>query len=910
MGKIPVLAVAGAMVLTASAFEAELCGNGNVNFEGFRLYACIHGEGWTANAEGRSMDFPSAAGTATYDVAVPWKGDDAKSCWAKGMTTLVPTADGRAFLATHIVSLVDQKPEMTALELNLPAEKVVGGTWETSTGRKGSFAKAFKPAVMSLFDGAVDWVRVTPKEGKSFTLSFPVATSVYLQDDRKWVETFSLRVSPVTGSGYGPFPKDAVRVFQCSLSSPDGVRVKYAKPVVVKAGDGWSPIDYVKDIEAGSALDFSNQGLQDAPAGKYGWLRNVGGHFEFEGRPGQPVRFYGVNLCFDASFPEPDEADRLVTRLVRLGYNTIRVHHYESPRGVVKDSPDHLALNPERMKKLDYLLARAFAAGLYVTTDLYTCRNVRWSEIGLARPAWAESDIVDMQVYKNLIPVWGPAFENWKTFSRNLLTHVNPHTGRRYADEPALPLVSLVNEGHLSWCWDKIGRMEPMKKAWREWLAKRRTAAPDYARGVSDDCEGMKDTGSGVFGDFMADLEADLVRREREALGEIGVKALLTSENCGWHSASLEAMRETCYDYVDDHFYVDHPSFLVRPWSLPSKCGNRNPALPGWLPPEHIAFTRLADKPFTVTEWNFSGPGMFRGVGGIMTGAMSALQDWDGLWRFAYSHALDGLRSRQGFPGYFDIASDPLGQASDRASVCLFLRRDLEPLSDNAALSYGPADFHDGARWRNVVPAWHGATWNLKVATTAGGANAGWRVFPAAGEKGVGGKATPPVEARPNKAIVIDRTRGSFAIDTPRTAGGFAPSGALEAGAVRLDVGEVAATVWASSLDGRPIATSRRLLVTHLTDVQANGNVYADEAKTVLLKWGAYPPIARNGSARISLALENPSGYEVWGLETSGKRLERVPAEVRDGRLAFTANVAAKGGARLLYEVVKNVGEN
>ena len=170
----------------------------------------------------------------------------------------------------------------------------------------------------------------------------------------------------------------------------------------------------------------------------------------------------------------------------------------------------------------------------------------------------------------------------------------------------------------------------------------------------------------------------DLVRREREALGEIGVKALLTSENCGWHSASLEAMRETCYDYVDDHFYVDHPSFLVRPWSLPSKCGNRNPALPGWLPPEHIAFTRLADKPFTVTEWNFSGPGMFRGVGGIMTGAMSALQDWDGLWRFAWSHSDKGVLHPEACQlGYFDMAGDPLSLASERATMCLFLRGDL-----------------------------------------------------------------------------------------------------------------------------------------------------------------------------------------------------------------------------------------
>ena len=73
---------------------------------------------------------------------------------------------------------------------------------------------------------------------------------------------------------------------------------------------------------------------------------------------------------------------------------------------------------------------------------------------------------------------------------------------------------------------------------------------------------------------------------------------------------------------------------------------------------------------------------------------------------------------------------------------------------------------------------------------------------------------------------------------------------------------------------------------------------------------GFVSAIARNGTAQVELALDDPSGYAVWGLETSGKRLERVPAEVRDGRLAFTANVAAKGGARLLYEVVKNVGEN
>lgn len=128
--------------------------------------------------------------------------------------------------------------------------------------------------------------------------------------------------------------------------------------------------------------------------------------------------------------------------------------------------------------------------------------------------------------------------------------------------------------------------------------------------------------------------------------------------------------------------------------------------------------------------------------------------------------------------------------------------------------------------------------------------------------------------------------------------------GAPAAGPITFDVGDVSATVWASSLDGRPIAQSARILVTHLTDVQADGNVYADKAKTTLLKWGSYPPVVRNGSADVTLALANPGAYEVWGLATTGKRLEKIPTKVRDGKLAFTATVKAAGGARMLYEIV------
>ena len=44
---------------------------------------------------------------------------------------------------------------------------------------------------------------------------------------------------------------------------------------------------------------------------------------------------------------------------------------------------------------------------------------------------------------------------------------------------------------------------------------------------------------------------------------------------------------------------------------------------------------------------DFSRTDRFRGVGGILTGAMAALQGWAGVWRFAYSHSQRALRARQ-----------------------------------------------------------------------------------------------------------------------------------------------------------------------------------------------------------------------------------------------------------------------
>lgn len=128
---------------------------------------------------------------------------------------------------------------------------------------------------------------------------------------------------------------------------------------------------------------------------------------------------------------------------------------------------------------------------------------------------------------------------------------------------------------------------------------------------------------------------------------------------------------------MDNHFYIDHPEFLDKSWRLPSRCDNSNPIAYGGPGILRKNYAKGFSKPYTITEWNFSGPGKYRGLGGILTGAKAAVQDWDGLWRFAYAHGRESLVDNpEHSPNYFDVATDPLSQASDRASICLFLRRD------------------------------------------------------------------------------------------------------------------------------------------------------------------------------------------------------------------------------------------
>ncbi len=218
-----------------------------------------------------------------------------------------------------------------------------------------------------------------------------------------------------------------------------------------------------------SATDFSY--LSTAPAGADGFVRIVDGHFATNsGR----LRVWGVNLCFGASFPTHDEADKVAAHLAKLGINGVRIHHHEtsfSPRGLFKKDG---TLDPQQVDRLDYFLAQLHRHGIYANLNMHVGRSVS-QQLGLPSLG-SEHYLMRDKHALHFQPEIQQAF--WK-YCRDYLEHVNPYRKLRRADDPAIAMIELCNENKFSEVGPGalLAAPEPYRSAlidkWNKWLVGR-----------------------------------------------------------------------------------------------------------------------------------------------------------------------------------------------------------------------------------------------------------------------------------------------------------------------------------------------------------------------------------------------------------------------------------------------------
>ena len=793
------MAVVGTVAVLAAGLMAE-----DVTQECSGMLQCSFGGGITV---GGLINYDNWGNSAqpTYSVSnmTGYVLSTRGKMFAKGRWSLGSDGAGGVTATNAFTMTKDVKSQAAGTRVYLPFTAFKGAAWRTDTGKSGVFPT--NDLRKGLFTGKdVKCVTFATTGGEEIAFAFPEKRFVHLSNDAAWCDAFSLRLQPPRELKAGDSITD---VFTVSVKGRE-LTFTTNLPTYTVEGTDWVPVKMLKGVQPGGATDFSCWRLQDAPAGKHGWLKRAGGHFEFEGRPaGERVKFYGVNLVGSCCWPQKRQTDEIVARLVRSGYNTVRLHHFECDGGITTGTgdPTGTTLNPKRMDQMDYLVAKCIQAGIYVTIDLYSYRTASpevraemWKALGRTAPTMPA-----FQEMKVLIHLSDAGFENWKAYAGNLLNHVNPYMGRAYKDEPGLPLICLVNEGAPA----------------RSWFGGKKVTERDCM-----------------------DAEERSLARMIGFVRSLGAKALITDMNNGPNPPEKMAVREKWLDYFDNHFYIDHPQWLGVRLHLPFR--NRNldildyPEGPGMSGADRAASVRLPTMPYTITEWNFSGPGAFRYQGGLYTAALAVHGQWDGLWRFTYAHGIQNLfDTSKAASASFDVMLDPIQQASERALVALYLRG-------------------DAADGENVAK--------------------------------------------------IDRVAKTMSVDTPRTQGGFARAGGgFETSGMDVRLDGAHGAVWATAVDGQPLAESSRILVTHLTEVQNTGIKWADPEHRVVLKRGGLPMRARAGAADVSLKVA-PGPWRAYALGTDGARRGEVAVSFAEGRLHLAARTARDPqNATLLYELAR-----
>ncbi len=366
-----------------------------------------------------------------------------------------------------------------------------------------------------------------------------------------YLSRFDLQNKPLKSIEFESTGK-AVWMIAAVNGAPAPVPLPTEGPTYIVESAQWRPIQHTLDIQPGGILDFSS--MLDAPAGKYGNLVVKGPHFEFADRPGKPVRFYGTNLCFSSNYPGKADAEKIADRLARIGYNAVRLHHYDAEL-TDRSAKDSVTLDPRQLDRIQYFIHCLKQRGIYVIIDLYTIRETRANEIPeIGRPV--------RDGYKALVPLLDSAMANWQQFARNWLTHKNPYTGMTLAQDPVLIGICPLNEDPLAVCYNAAPDVRRLyDQRFENWLAQKKSPQTDAER-------------KKLHSKFLNDIQIVGNEKTFAFLKGLGVKAPLTSVNC-LDSMTLTAVRARL-EYVDNHAYWDHPGFPEGAWSMPFSYGNKS----------------------------------------------------------------------------------------------------------------------------------------------------------------------------------------------------------------------------------------------------------------------------------------------------------------------------------------------
>jgi hypothetical protein len=329
----------------------------------------------------------------------------------------------------------------------------------------------------------------------------------------------------------------------------------------------------------------------------------------------------------------------------------------------------------------------------------------------------------------------------------------------------------------------------------------------------------------------------------------------------------LGTLSQSKMDFVDAHAYWDHPQFPNHDWSARNWMINNKPMVdnPAGATLWQLAATRVAGKPFTVTEYNHSAPNEYQAECIPMIATYAALQDWDAVYLFAYSHNAQFEKDKMS--SYFDIEGNWLKMAAMPLASRVFLGARVAPTMQREQLAVNRQRLLPDASssyynlWKYAAD--HGLTW--QAAMTNRLVLDSSPIFTSSG----------PREDRIKWTATASAT-GQFTLRDAAAAAfiGFTTNDPIDLGAItieRLETPFAAITIVPAEPDpGIGIKDSSRLKICALARAQNTNQQWNENRTTLSTNWGKAPPQIEVVKATLRL----PHDYTVRPLDGAGKPIK------------------------------------
>jgi hypothetical protein len=335
-------------------------------------------------------------------------------------------------------------------------------------------------------------------------------------------------------------------------------------------------------------------------------------------------------------------------------------------------------------------------------------------------------------------------------------------------------------------------------------------------------------------------------------------------------------------DLIDGHAYWQHPQFPGQPWD-PVNWFQPNLSMVNTLGDDNtlagLARQRIKGKPFTVTEYEHPAPNYHGAESPLLLAAYAGLQDWDGLWLFAYGPGND-MAVTGYVRGFFEIAQNPTKMANLLLAANLFRRGDVRPALQEYSMVLTPERELD-----LLQNTW---AWNLFSSSQLG--VPGKLAFTSRLSTSVGtnvpGLTNPPA-APPGNVLTSDTgelvwnvnspSQGWVTFNTARTKAiiGFADNQSATLAPLTLRPGTTQlgwCTLGATLTHGQVFTNDCTAIVVAGGWWENTGQVWMNTNKTSLgNQWGHAPVLTEVVPFTLTLPVAT-NHVQAWALDERGKR--------------------------------------